>query len=390
MKIASHVVQMHGNTNRSTTMKVKRESGQVILEGSASENRNLIASGLDQLKRGRASVEMNGAAMEALMDDLERGDNEGVAAGGQGEGREVRAERTNRVNPFSEIAQRAMHTDFRLTMLVKLLEAFTGRRLETGQSFMDRLMQNNPNLQSVQDVQRAVLPQQVAQGVEQVFTVVTFDRIEKVLHHKESVSFSVTAHVTTECGKVIDLEMAMNMSRELYERFDVARVSVYEFIDPLVINFGAAYAQLSDRKISFDLDANGEKNQISTLKPGSGWLAIDNGRGYVADGSQLFGALTGCGFSELAVHDTDGNGWIDANDDIWDCLRIWIQYEDGTSRLVGLGEKGIGAIFLGSVETDFTMRGESDEVNGMLRRTGFFLFNDGRGAGTVQHVDLRV
>jgi hypothetical protein len=110
----------------------------------------------------------------------------------------------------------------------------------------------------------------------------------------------------------------------------------------------------------------------------------------VEDGSQLFGALCGNGFAHLAKYDTDGNGWIDANDEIWDSLRIWVHNSDGTTSLVGLGEKGIGAIFLGSANTDFTLRGdESGDVTGAIRRTGFFLFNDGK-AGTVQHLDLRV
>lgn len=56
---------------------------------------------------------------------------------------------------------------------------------------------------------------------------------------------------------------------------------------------------------------------------GSGFLALDrNQNGVVDDGSELFGTQSGDGFAHLALYDQDSNGWIDANDPVFDKLRI--------------------------------------------------------------------
>ena len=88
--------------------------------------------------------------------------------------------------------------------------------------------------------------------------------------------------------------------------------------------------------------------RISFVGPGSGFLALDqNGDGTVNDGSGLFGARTGNGFHELAAYDDDGNGWIDEGDSVYVGLRIWEKDAEGNDRLMALGKRGLGAIFLG-------------------------------------------
>ena len=45
---------------------------------------------------------------------------------------------------------------------------------------------------------------------------------------------------------------------------------------------------------------------------------------------------------------------------------------------------------MGNVSTDFTLKSnETGQVNGQVRRTGFYLKESG-GSGTVQHVDVAV
>ena len=87
--------------------------------------------------------------------------------------------------------------------------------------------------------------------------------------------------------------------------------------------------ELSDQTFYFDLDADGEEEEISMLK-GSGYLALDkNEDGIINDGSELFGTGNGDGFADLARYDEDGNGWIDENDSIWSKLKIWCKDENG-------------------------------------------------------------
>ena len=102
----------------------------------------------------------------------------------------------------------------------------------------------------------------------------------------------------------------------------------------------------------------------------------------------MFGTKSGNGFKDLAEYDSDHNGWIDENDEIFDDLRVWTKGPNGEDRLVSLLESDVGAIYLGYTDTEFTLNNfESNEVNGMVRSTGVFLKESG-GVGTVQHVDL--
>lgn len=123
-------------------------------------------------------------------------------------------------------------------------------------------------------------------------------------------------------------------------------------IDPLVIDYEGSGTELSDTKMRFDLDSDGTPDQISTLKKGSGFLALDkNGDGKINDGSELFGTQSGDGFKDLSIYDSNNDGKIDKDDPIYDKLRIWTPDANGEGQLVGLGEKGIGVIYLNAQES---------------------------------------
>ena len=158
--------------------------------------------------------------------------------------------------------------------------------------------------------------------------------------------------------------------------------------DPLVINLNGNVADLSDQTFLFDLDGDGQEDEINRLAAGSGFLALDkNGDGVINDGTELFGTQSGNGFADLAAYDTDHNGFIDEGDEIWNHLKIWVMDEDGQQRLYTLAEKGVGAICLRSSATDFSITDENNQEKGRIRRTGFFLYENGE-TGSVQHVDL--
>ena len=209
----------------------------------------------------------------------------------------------------------------------------------------------------------------------------------------EYAGYSVDGTVKTADGRELSFGLSFEMSssfEEYYaERYDVQSIpAMINLCDPLVINLDTEIAELSDQKFTFDLDADGKTEQISLLGRGSGFLALDlNGNGLIDDGSELFGAKTGNGFSELSAFDGDGNGWIDENDEIFEKLKIWVKNEKGEDTLFSLKDKNVGAINLGALATQMSHRGAGGGINGMLRQTGFFLYEDGT-AGTVQHLDI--
>jgi hypothetical protein len=121
-------------------------------------------------------------------------------------------------------------------------------------------------------------------------------------------------------------DLQLSMSRAYHEESttslrlgDAARKT-----DPLVLNFAGTAAQLTGQRFAFDLNADGQTEQINFVAPGSGFLVFDrNQDGKVNNGSELFGPTTNNGFQELAALDDDRNGWIDESDAAFDRLQVW-------------------------------------------------------------------
>ena len=206
----------------------------------------------------------------------------------------------------------------------------------------------------------------------------------------ESTSFKADGQILTKDGMVVDFSLALTMSREFIKREELHIQSGEALKDPLVVNFAGSAAELTQTSFAFDIDCDGQDDQISCFKPGSGFLALDRNRdGTVNNGRELFGPSTGRGFAELVAFDEDGNDWIDANDSIYERLQIWVRDEQGERSLFGLGEKGIGAICLNHAPTPFDLKAPNNQLLGQVKTTGFFLNESGR-PGTVQELDFTV
>jgi hypothetical protein len=277
----------------------------------------------------------------------------------------------------------------KILMLQKMLEALTGKKIRfifpgeitLSKSKIDKL---NEEMQSVKTGHQAVqIQQRQGWGLE-------YD-LHETHYEKQTLSFSAEGTVKTADGKEIKLDLDLNMSREFASSLDVSlRAGDALKVDPLVINFDSPAAKLTNNKFSFDIDNDGDNDQISFATGGSGFLALDaNNDGTVNNGSELFGPQSGNGFTDLAKYDGDNNGWIDENDDIYNKLRIWTKDENGNDQLFALGEKGVGAIYLGNAATAFDMKNNSNQTLGSIASTGIYLSESGL-AGTMQHVDLTI
>ena len=221
-----------------------------------------------------------------------------------------------------------------------------------------------------------------------------FSYTEYYAHEEsEDTRFQTKGKVVTADGREIGFNVSLEMSRRFSEYYEkthsIAAAPVLSLCDPLVINLNDNIAEVSDQKFRFDLDADGQEDSISGLLSGSGFLALDhNGDGVINDGSELFGTKSGNGFADLAAYDSDGNGWIDEADPVFEKLKIWVTETDGSQKLYRLKDKGVGAICLENASTDFDLRSLSDNsLNARIRKTGVFLYENG-AAGLVQHVDL--
>ena len=205
---------------------------------------------------------------------------------------------------------------------------------------------------------------------------------------REHTAFCSTGTAVSADGRTINFNINVEMSRS----FEAAYVTAGKeevFTDPLVINLNTDAAQVEDVSFLFDLDGDGEKEEISALGEDSGFLALDkNGDGEINDGTELFGAQTGSGFGELAEYDEDGNGWIDEGDAVFSQLKVWVKAGGHEAQLLSLKEADVGAIFLGSQKTQYALTNTYGETGAMIRRTGLYLRESG-SVGTVQHMDFR-
>jgi len=260
--------------------------------------------------------------------------------------------------------------------LIELLERFLSRL--TGKEYRikvpARLTLTDSNLKSVN--------QRQGWGLDYHY--------EETYSEKETMVFTAQGKILSEGGKEIEVALNLEVSREYCTQQTLDIKAGDALIDPLVINFGTGSAKLSGEKVTLDLNSDGVEDNISLLEEGSGFLAIDkNEDGKINDGSELFGPDTGDGFGELAEYDIDANGWIDENDPVFDKISIWVKDFAGNDMLLALAQKGVGAICLRNAETVFSLKDNSNNLNGQIMETGIFIREDGQ-AGTIQHIDLVV
>lgn len=209
---------------------------------------------------------------------------------------------------------------------------------------------------------------------------------------KEATAYTSVGTVQTEDGRSIQFNVSMEMSRSFEQATALwSEEKQVVFCDPLVINMDGNVADVKDQKFYFDLDADGEKEEISQLGSKSGYLAYDkNEDGIINDGNELFGTKSGDGFADLSAYDQDKNGWIDENDTVFSKLKVWTKDENGNDKLLDLKSANVGAIYLGRSATEFSMNNmETNATNAQIRSTGVCLKESG-GVSTIQHVDMAV
>ena len=290
------------------------------------------------------------------------------------------------IGTSSEVASSASVSSSELTSQKKMETQLLTRAIEGMSGKKMRL--NQPGEMTGEEVEKVQSVKKQAKDDYESATFAMRYRQTEFYSEEETTSFSAKAAVQTADGREIQVDLDMTMSRKFAteQQIDLSVEGVLK--DPLVINFDAPAAELTKTKYSFDIDSDGEEDQISFAGRGSGFLALDkDGSGGIDNGTELFGAQTGNGFAELAAYDEDGNNFIDEADSIFQKLRIWSKEEDGSDQLVALGQRGLGAIYLGNIATPFSVKDEQNQLQGMVRSTGFFLRENG-SAGSVQQVDL--
>jgi hypothetical protein len=272
----------------------------------------------------------------------------------------------------------------RLQLLIAMIEVITGKKFD----FSNIRHFKQPEEAANKVAQEMVNPSAVESNTSEYGFAYHYS---ETYSESEQTQFNAQGIIHTADGKEINISLELNMSREFTRHHNIdIRAGAAEVKDPLVINFNGASAQLTEEKFSFDIDNDGTEDQISFVGPNSGFLALDNNQdGIINNGSELFGALSGNGFAELAQYDEDNNNFIDENDRIYNKLRIWTQSNEGNQQLIALGQAGIGAIYLGYTSTPFEIKDANNQLQGVVKSSSIYLSDDGL-TGSVQQLDLVV
>ncbi len=287
---------------------------------------------------------------------------------------------------YSNYANSRLNIEDAKTAFEKLQEEFAKRLEELLDRIRDRLLgYKGQDSEAILDV---------SSSNNQPGAFWTRESYESITYSEaETTTFSSKGQVVTADGRTIDFNVSMEMSRSFTETVEsFSSETQYILTDPLVIQLEDAPETISDQKWFFDLDSDGEKEEISELAKGNGFLALDkNGNGQIDDGSELFGTQSGNGFKDLAAYDEDGNGWIDENDAVYNKLKIWAKDASGNDKLLNLQQADIGAIYLGAQSTQFSYNtADTNETQAVVQQTGFYLHESTGQAGIVQQIDFAV
>ena len=175
------------------------------------------------------------------------------------------------------------------------------------------------------------------------------------------------------------------------EIFEASRQSVRYNPDPLVLDLDSDGISLVSKQLGvyFDEDSKGLKEKTQWIGAEDALLAIDlNNNGIIDGGEELFGtstvlsdgSLARTGFEALAQYDSNEDGVIDEQDDVFDRLLVWRD-----SNVDGVTDEGeLETLRQHSIESIKLSDGDGDEGE---RRTTLVQYSDGHTAN-LSEVDF--
>jgi hypothetical protein len=284
--------------------------------------------------------------------------------------------KTNDVDATSDEALLGTTNGTQLIVLKRLVEALTGKKVHLVNSkdlratTSETASSDEAPAQPTNGEAPSPPPERAGWGVE-------LD-VERVHTETLSSSFEAQGSIVTADGKTLSFSASFLKSQE---SVSVERMSIREgdakMKDPLVLVYSGTSAELSDQIAQFDLDNDGKLDQLAGVKNGA-YVVFDRNRdGTVNDASELLGALSNDGFSDLRALDEDGNGFVDEGDKGYSQLYTWDPTAAPKTQLTSLASAGIGALYTGQVASPFDVRSDAGALQGRVRSTGMYLTENG-------------
>lgn len=160
-------------------------------------------------------------------------------------------------------------------------------------------------------------------------------------------------------------------------------VSMWKGVDPLVLDLDGDGLELTGQSSYspfFDYDGDGYGERGGWVDGDDGILVLDaNNDGAVTDVGEMFGGPGQSGFAELASHDQNADGVINAADAVFSQLTVWRDLNQNrivdAGEMVGLSELGITSISVGGTASTAVVNGNA------VLATGSFTWADGSTGG---------
>jgi len=234
-------------------------------------------------------------------------------------------------------------------------------------------------------------------------------RRRETYRETEATSFRASGSVTTADGRQIDFAQALDLAR-VYARTETislratgtfqagssaptptlppAGTSPTTTADGAPAATTAGSTTTTPNAVTAPVPPESAPAVQPALSLGGSVLGLDaDGDGTIDPRTELVGQ-SGDGFAELARYDEDQNGFIDEGDSVFSRLALVDRQADGLTAAT-LTEKGVGAIFTGSVATPYTYTDAGNRPVAQLARSGVYL-NENGTTGIAQQVNVLV
>ena len=278
----------------------------------------------------------------------------------------------------------------KLQLMTLILERFIGRQLDISDfSFFTNNKKINNNFELLNQAFSATNTELIAIDG-QSFQQGDILSVEQWTVSKQQLNYQVQGKLNiNEQELSLNYNFALSSERTSYSKVEMSAVALK---DPLIVQFGAqGLGEIKGQK-NFKINQDNKIDQLPIFSGDVGYLVYDQNNNQQADnGSELFGPKTGQGFAELALLDSNKNGFIDADDEQFDQLYLWQPSDDNNQAEQWLSLKAakIQAISLTTIQTPYDFYDQQGQIQAQLRLSSFAITDAGEGRG-VHQVDVRI
>jgi len=281
--------------------------------------------------------------------------------------------------------------EIKLQLMVLVLERFLGRQLDIS-DFSFHTAKNDEMSSYANSANNAFSTESFEQvNIDgQLFKQDDLLSVEEWHSHEQHLNYQVQGTFN-----INDKELSLNYNFSLSNKrvsYSKIEISAATLKDPILVQFGTqGLGEIKGQK-DFAINQDNILDNLPIFSGDIGYLVYDKNDNQQADnGSELFGPQTGQGFGELALLDSNENGFIDAGDQKFEQLYIWQPNNESeqAEKWMSLNEAKIEVISLSAINTPFDFYDQQGQLQAQLRQSSFAISEDGYARG-VHQVDVRI